>query len=83
MVKTYRYEKVDEELSSVDFIRAIKILKSCKHEGQLNIAQNYYKIFENKWCNYLSLNAMGCMREIFFSELNSLPFVLDKKDLAD
>lgn len=82
MLKTFGYEK-SEELSAIDFSRTIKVLKSCKHEGQLKTAYNYYKVFEDKWCNYLSLNAMGCMRNIFFNELNSLPFVSDKKGLVD
>lgn len=71
----------NDRLSSIEFKRVLNILHSCKHEGQVKIAYNYYKLFEQKWSELINQRTLNYTREIFFTEIDSLPFTKDKLNI--
>jgi len=45
-------EKINTQLASMkDFERVIHILSSCVHEAHIEVADNCFQVFKNKWQN--------------------------------
>lgn len=45
-------EKIETQLESMkDFERVVHILSSCVHEAHIEIADNCFDVFKNKWQN--------------------------------
>jgi predicted component of viral defense system (DUF524 family) len=45
-------EKINTQLESMkDFERVVHILSSCVHEAHIEVADNCFQVFKNKWQN--------------------------------
>lgn len=65
-------EKINTQLGSMkDFERVIHILSSCVHEAHIEVADNCFQVFKNKWKN-LSKEVMDYNYLIYRKEREKL-----------
>lgn len=72
--------KINTQLESMkDFERVVHILSSCVHEAHIEVADNCFQVFKNKWQN-LSKEVMDYNYLIYRNEREKLLSNLERLD---